>query len=135
MFFLDNKYAGKGKANMKVGIRKTVKSVRLVIAKKGNELVVNGWDKDYDYIFVKDISKDENQKLYIKFAEHENIQIKRPVKKRSLNANSNLKGNSLEFLDKHCLINLSAKEDDEVIEQFVDFKSNGTFFCKFYQKR
>ncbi len=129
--FLDSKYAGKGETNKKVGIRKKVKAVRIVISKKGNELVVNGWDRDYDYTFVKDSADDKNQKLCVKFSELENVRLKKPFRKRNMKINSYLAGNSFEFVDKHCLINLKAKMKDEIIEQFTDFKSDGTFSVSF----
>jgi D-alanyl-D-alanine dipeptidase len=129
--FLDNKYVGKGQTNKKVGIRKEVKAVRIVISKKGNELVVNGWDRDYDYTFVKDSVDDKDQKLHVKFSDQENVKLKKPVRKRNLKINSDLANNSFEFVDKHCLINLKAKRKDEIVEQFTDFKSDGTFSVSF----
>ncbi len=129
--FLDSKYAGKGEANKKVGIREKVKKVRIVISKKGNELVVSGWDRNYDYTLVKDLSIDKYQKLCVKFSEHENVKLKRPERIRNVKINSGLANRSFEFVDKHCLINLKAKRKGEIIEQFADFKSDGTFSVSF----
>jgi hypothetical protein len=89
-FWIINMWA-KAKQIKKLVSERRVKAVRnRYLKKKGNELVVNGWDRDYDYTFVKDSVDDKDQKLHVKFSDQENVKLKKPVRKRNLKINSDL---------------------------------------------
>ncbi len=129
--YLDNKYVGKARANQKIGVRKKVGSVRVTILKKGKELVVEGWDKNYNYTFVKDTLKAVSQSLSVKLSNEENVYIKKPVNNRKPGLLSKNKSHSFGFIEKQCVLYLKSKNKDEVVEQYVDFEENGSFVVSF----
>ena len=89
-------------------------------------MVVKGWDKDYDYMFVKDTGEENKQQLYIQLSANENIAIKKPYRKREKVRTKDLFG----FVNKPCILNYKNKKNDDVVEQFADFKKRWCVFCK-----
>ena len=125
--YLDNRYAGKYETNKRVSIKKRHQFIRITLAKKGKERVVEGWDRNYDYVFIKDTLKYSKigQKLIISLPQCENI-ILRPNSHRRVTTNI-----ESDFINKHNTLILRGKKNEFFVEQSTDFKIDGTFFVNY----
>ncbi|MDF1548300.1 MAG: M15 family metallopeptidase, partial [Bacteroidales bacterium] len=129
--YLDEKYAGRFDSNQKIGVDKLVKSIRILVVASDLQRIVHGWDNEFNYLFIKDTSENFNSK--------QNIILNIDTKKEFLNPLQPKKGfesysintnhiKKMDIFDKMSLLVLHSKKKQNIYEQVVNFKKDGTFF-------
>jgi len=131
--YLNERYAGKYEVNKKVGVHKSVESIRIMIAKKGEERIVEGWDKNYDYVYITDTSKNTSskQRIAVNLSKDKNTVFRAAIEHRKARRKLPSLNKRNDFTDKGNILLLKSKKDDFIVEQSVDFKRNGTFFVNY----
>ncbi len=131
--YVNNRYSGSYSNNKKIALNKEVTSLRLILHKIEGEMVLNAWDRKYNYTLLRDtfIYTNSDKTLVLKMADT-NL-IFQPLLRLRPQAKQLADFQNLDFVNKGSRLIVKNKDDNSLSDQTACFYDDNSFFIDFIQ--